>query len=63
MHVNRHRQLERLETAIEAQKRFVHSVPDPDNRELAEANLMTLVFKRDLFVITNDCAVETMVVR
>ena len=61
--MKRHEQLERLETAIEAQKRFVYTVPDPDNRELAEANLMTLVFKRDLFITTNDCAVETLVVR
>lgn len=41
------RQIDRLNIAIEAQKLFIHTVPDPDNRERAEANLMTLVLLRD----------------
>lgn len=61
--VDRNRMIERLESAIEAQKRFVYTVPDPDNRELAEANLMALIFKRDMFVENNDRALTAVVVR
>ncbi len=39
--------LERIEYAIERQKTFVRTVPDPDNRALAESNLTTLVIMRD----------------
>ena len=39
--------LERIEGAIERQKHFVRTVPDPDNRALAESNLVTLVIMRD----------------
>ena len=39
--------LERIQGAIERQKTFVRTVPDPDNRALAESNLMTLVIMRD----------------
>ncbi len=39
--------LERIEGAIEKQKHFVRTVPDPDNRALAESNLVTLVIMRD----------------
>ena len=39
--------LERIECAIERQKSFVRTVPDPDNRALAETNLTTLVIMRD----------------
>ncbi len=39
--------LERIEGAIERQKSFVRTVPDPDNRALAESNLVTLVIMRD----------------
>ena len=39
--------LERIEVAIERQKHFVRTVPDPDNRALAESNLVTLVIMRD----------------
>ena len=39
--------LERIEGAIERQKHFVRTVPDPDNRALAESNLVTLVLMRD----------------
>ena len=39
--------LERIEGAIERQKDFVRTVPDPDNRALAESNLVTLVIMRD----------------
>ena len=61
--MDRHRMIERLESAIEAQKRFVYTVPDPDNRELAEANLMALIFKRDLFVEGNDRTLNAVIVR
>ena len=39
--------LERIEGAIERQKSYVRTVPDPDNRALAESNLVTLVIMRD----------------
>lgn len=39
--------LERVEQTIEAQKDFIRHVPDPDNRYLAEANLVTLALMRD----------------
>ena len=39
--------LKRIEGAIERQKCFVHTVPDPDNRALAESNLVALVIMRD----------------
>ena len=39
--------LERIEGAIERQKSFVRTVPDPDNRAIAESNLVTLVIMRD----------------
>ena len=42
--------LDRVNRAIEAQKSFIGTVPDPDNRERAEANLMSLVLKRDEYV-------------
>ena len=42
--------LDRVNRAIEAQKLFICTVPDPDNRERAEANLMSLVLKRDEYV-------------
>lgn len=42
--------LDRVNRAIEAQKSFIRTVPDPDNRERAEANLMSLVLKRDAYV-------------
>lgn len=47
MNLDRNAKLERLTAAIERQRRFLGSVPDPDNRERAEANLMTLIFLRD----------------
>ncbi len=39
--------LERIEGAIERQKSYVRTVPDPDNRALAESNLVALVIMRD----------------
>lgn len=42
--------LERVNRAIEAQKLFIRTVPDPDNRERAEANLMSLVMTRDAYL-------------
>ena len=39
--------LERIEGAIERQKSYVRTVPDPDNRALAESNLVTRVIMRD----------------
>ena len=42
--------LDRVNRVIEAQKLFIRTVPDPDNRERAEANLMSLVLKRDEYV-------------
>ncbi len=39
--------LDRIECAIERQKTYVRTVPDPDNRALAESNLTTLVIMRD----------------
>lgn len=44
---DRNAKLQRLTAAIEAQRRFMYTVPDPDNRERAEANLMMLIFLRD----------------
>lgn len=44
---SRRRRLERVERTLEAQKAFIHRVPDPDTRERAEANLMALVEMRD----------------
>ena len=32
--MSREQHIKLLDTAIEAQKRFVYTVPDPDNREL-----------------------------
>ena len=42
--------IQRLEKVIDDQKRFIRTVPDPDNRERAEANLMSLVLKRDEYL-------------
>ena len=39
--------LQRVNRAIEDQKRFISRVPDPDNRSLAEINLATLIELRD----------------
>ncbi len=49
VHVDASR-LDRVNRAIEAQKCFIRTVPDPDNRERAEANLMSLVLKRDEYI-------------
>ena len=41
--------LQRVQRAIAAQKTFMFGVQDPDNRTLAEINLLTLVgMKNDL---------------
>lgn len=39
--------LDRLERAIDAQKAFLHRVPDPDTRRRAETNLLVLIEMRD----------------
>ncbi len=55
--------LERVNRAIEAQKRFIRTVPDPDNRERAEANLMSLVLKRDEYVDAQDSFLSVVLVK
>lgn len=55
--------LDRVNLAIEAQKRFIRTVPDPDNRERAEANLMSLVLKRDEYVDTQDGFLHSVLVK
>lgn len=60
---NRSAKLKRLIAAIEAQRRFIYSVPDPDNRERAEANLMTLILLRDEMEQQHERAVAEIVVR
>ena len=43
------RRLQRIERTIANQKTFMLRVPDPDNRGLAEINLLTLVsMKQDV---------------
>ena len=39
--------LEKLERAYQAQKSFIHRVPDPDTRERADEHLIELVSMRD----------------
>ena len=55
--------LERLSAAIERQRRFMYTVPDPDNRERAESNLMTLIFLRDELQQEQEHGVAEVVVR
>ena len=55
--------LDRVNRAIEAQKRFIRTVPDPDNRERAEANLMSLVLKRDEYVDAQDAFLSRVLVK
>lgn len=55
--------LDRVNRAIEAQKRFIRTVPDPDNRERAEANLMSLVLKRDEYVDAQDAFLSGVLVK
>ena len=55
--------LDRVNRAIEAQKRFIRTVPDPDNRERAEANLMSLVLKRDEYVDAQDQFLSVVLVK
>ena len=55
--------LDRVNRAIEAQKRFIRTVPDPDNRERAEANLMSLVLKRDEYVDAQDTFLSGVLVK
>lgn len=55
--------LDRVNRAIEAQKRFIRTVPDPDNRERAEANLMSLVLKRDEYVDAQDTFLNHVTVK
>ena len=55
--------LDRVNRAIEAQKRFIRTVPDPDNRERAEANLMSLVLKRDEYVDAQDSFLSIVIVK
>ena len=55
--------LERVNRAIEAQKRFIRTVPDPDNRERAEANLMSLVLKRDEYVDAQETFLSHILVK
>ena len=44
-----HRRMEIVCQTIDRQKAYLARVPDPDNREAAEANLITLVaMRRDL---------------
>ena len=54
---------ERVNRAIEAQKRFIRTVPDPDNRERAEANLMSLVLKRDEYVDEQEAFLSRVLVK
>ena len=63
MNSNRSAKLERLEAAIERQRRFMYTVPDPDNRERAEANLMTLIFLRDELKQDQEHGVAEVVVK
>lgn len=46
-HDNAIARLQKLERAYQAQKSFIHRVPDPDTRERAEAHLIQLVTMRD----------------
>ena len=55
--------LDRVNRAIEDQKRFIRTVPDPDNRERAEANLMSLVLKRDEYVDAKDMFLKRVLVK
>ncbi len=55
--------LDRVNRAIEAQKQFIRTVPDPDNRERAEANLMSLVLKRDEYIETQEVFLESVLVK
>ena len=55
--------LDRVNRAIEAQKRFIRTVPDPDNRERAEANLMSLVLKRDEYVEAQETFLSHILVK
>ncbi len=55
--------LERVNRAIEAQKRFIRTVPDPDNRERAEANLMSLVLKRDEYVDAQEAFLNQVLIK
>ncbi len=55
--------LDRVNRAIEAQKRFIRTVPDPDNRERAEANLMSLVLKRDEYVDAQETFLSHILVK
>ena len=41
------RRLEQVERVLEAQREYIHRVPDPDNRYRAETNLLTLLEMRD----------------
>lgn len=63
MNLDRNAKLERLKAAIERQRRFLGSVPDPDNRERAEANLMTLIFLRDELEQEQEHGVAEIVVK
>ena len=63
MNPDRSAKLERLSAAIERQRKFMYSVPDPDNRERAEANLMTLIFLRDELQQEHDRGVAEIVVK
>ena len=55
--------LDRVNRAIEAQKRFIRTVPDPDNRERAEANLMSLVLQRDEYVDAQEAFLSCILVK
>ncbi len=55
--------LDRVNRAIEAQKRFIRTVPDPDNRERAEANLMSLVLQRDEYVDAQEAFLSCVLVK
>lgn len=55
--------LDRVNRAIEAQKRFIRTVPDPDNRERAEANLMSLVLKRDEYVDAQEAFLNHVLIK
>ena len=55
--------LDRVNRAIEDQKRFIRTVPDPDNRERAEANLMSLVLQRDEYVDAQDTFLSGILVK
>ena len=63
MNLDRSTKLERLTAAIERQRRFMYSVPDPDYRERAEANRIPLIFLRDELEQEQEHGVAEIVVK